>query len=55
MNQSVLPSIKGSIEGYTAFFGHGLVSKKNNSEFKPAVLRLHIDVVLHPVCGRVVG
>ena len=31
----------------------GMVQKEN-SEFKPAVLCLKIDLVSHPVCGRMV-
>ena len=31
------------------------VKEKENSEFKPAVLCLKIDFVLHPACGGGVG
>ena len=31
------------------------IQEKENSEFKPTLLRLKIDLVSHPACGRGFG
>ena len=51
MNPTILPPAIGKIVGYTALFGLDYDNQsrsKKNSEFKPAKLRLKIDLVSHP-------
>ena len=56
-NPSVLSPVMGKIVGQTRIFNLGSTSSlgKENSKFKPALLRFKDDIVSHPDRSEVVG